>query len=99
MLGEEAAKASNGIPMRIGNPNRTLTPRPNPSYSIQLRGCITVMANIKRPKEICSANQKTQSMWSIKHAPTQTPRTAVMGATYQRKDYHGINQGNCNNLG
>jgi hypothetical protein len=46
MLGEEAAKASNGIPMRIGNPNRTLTPRPNPSYSIQLRGCITVMANI-----------------------------------------------------
>jgi hypothetical protein len=30
MLGMAVAKASNGIPMRIGNPNRLLNPRAGP---------------------------------------------------------------------
>ena len=47
MLGMAVAKASNASPMRIGVANRCIrTPGPDPSYSIQLRGCITMMANI-----------------------------------------------------
>jgi hypothetical protein len=79
MQGEEAAKASKGIPMRIGNPNRTLTPRSNPSYSIQLRGCITVMATYLKTERNNVVPIKTQSMWSIKHAPTQTNAHAQPG--------------------
>ena len=46
MQGMAVAKASNANPMRIGVAIRLPTHEPDPSYSIQLRGCITVMANI-----------------------------------------------------